>query len=474
MTDSYDVVGVALGPFNLGLAALLDDTDCDALFLEQKPEFEWHGGMLIEDATLEVPFLADLVTLADPTSEYSYLNYLRETDRLYEFYFYETFQVPRREYDDYCKWVADALESTAFSRRVTDVRYDDADEVFHVTARDPKSGETVECEADDVVVGVGSVPHVPEELQGHPESDVFHTASYLDRRERCLDAEAITVVGSGQSAAEVFLDLLKRQPEAGYRLDWFTRSDGFFPMEYSKLGLQHFTPEYTEYFYDLPQERKDSILPEQDLLYKGIDPETSEEIYDLLYERSIGDSDPDVGMLAMTEVENIEEAGDGYLLTCEQRQTGERFAHGSDVVVLGTGYHRPQSPFLAGIEDRIARDAKGRLRVAENYEIEFDGAGRLFVQNPGLHSHGVGSPDLGLCCQRNAVIIESLLGEERYPTDEDTVFQDFSVERFCEKSPDSERLRDGKELGDDERSNDGDRSADERASDERTATTRED
>jgi lysine N6-hydroxylase len=441
-TDVYDVVGVGLGPFNLGLAALLEDTESDALFLERKPEFEWHGGMLIEDATLEVPFLADLVTLADPTSEYTYLNYLRETDRLYEFYFYETFQVPRREYDDYCKWVAETVGNTAFSRRVTDVRYDEEREVFHVTARDPESGETVECRAENVVVGVGSVPRIPEALQGHPREDVFHTARYLDRRERCLDADAITVVGSGQSAAEVFLDLLKRRPEAGYRLDWLTRSEGFFPMEYSKLGLQHFTPEYTEYFYDLPQERKDALVPEQGLLYKGIDPETSEEIYDLLYERSIGVADPDVGMLATTEVESIEEAGDGYRLTCEQWQEGERFAHGSDVVVLGTGYHRPKPPFLAGIEDRIARDAKGRLRIGENYEIEFDGAGRLFVQNADLYSHGVGTPDLGLGCQRNAVIIESLLGEERYPTDEDTVFQDFSVESFCSKAPDSERLDD--------------------------------
>ncbi|EFW90927.1 monooxygenase [Haladaptatus paucihalophilus DX253] len=444
-TDSYDVVGIGLGPFNLGLAALLEETESDALFLERKPEFEWHGGMLIEDATLEVPFLADLVTLADPTSEYTYLNYLRETDRLYEFYFYETFQVPRREYDDYCRWVAETLGNTAFSRTVTDVRYDEDRKEFHVTARDPESGGTCgtfEYRAENVVVGVGSVPKIPEALQGHPSEDVFHTASYLDRRERCLDAGAITVVGSGQSAAEVFLDLLKRQPEASYRLDWLTRSEGFFPMEYSKLGLQHFTPEYTEYFYDLPQERKDDLVPEQGLLYKGIDPETSEEIYDLLYERSIGDADPDVGMLATTEVEDIEATDGGYRLTCEQWQEGERFAHESDVVVLGTGYHRPRPPFLAGIEDRIARDAKGRLRIAENYEIEFDGAARLFVQNADLYSHGVGTPDLGLGCQRNAVIIESLLGEERYPTDEDTVFQDFSVERFCSKSPGSERLDD--------------------------------
>ncbi len=42
--------------------------------------------MLIEGVTLEVPFLADLVTLADPTSPYSFLNYVRERDRIYEFY----------------------------------------------------------------------------------------------------------------------------------------------------------------------------------------------------------------------------------------------------------------------------------------------------------------------------------------------------------------------------------------------------
>ncbi|WP_227375984.1 lysine N(6)-hydroxylase/L-ornithine N(5)-oxygenase family protein [Haladaptatus halobius] len=447
--DVYDVVGVGLGPFNLGLAALLDDTDCEAAFLEQKPEFEWHGGMLIEDATLEVPFLADLVTLADPTSEHSYLNYLREHDRIYEFYFYETFQVPRREYDDYCRWVAENLDSTRFSRQVTDVRYDDGEGVFCVTARDPDGGETFEYRANDVVVGVGSVPFVPESLRGHPDEDVFHSASYLDRRERCLDADSVTVVGSGQSAAEVFLDLLRAQPGAGYRLDWFTRSEGFFPMEYSKLGLQHFTPEYTQYFHDLPQATKDDVLPEQDLLYKGIDEGTSEEIFDLLYERSVGDADPEVGMLATTEVEDIERTGDRYRLTCEQWQEGERFAHESEVVVLSTGYHRPTPQFLVGIEDDIDRDAKGRLRIDENYEVAFDASGRVFVQNAGLHAHGVGTPDLGLGCYRNATIIESLVGEEVYPIDEDTVFQDFSVERFVSNAPDSERLRNATPLQED-------------------------
>ncbi|WP_435152449.1 hypothetical protein [Haladaptatus sp. DFWS20] len=65
----------------------------------------------------------------------------------------------------------------------------------------------------------------------------------------------------------------------------------------------------------------------------------------------------------------------------------------------------------------------------------------MFIQNAGMHAHGVGTPDLGLGCYRNAQIIESLVGEEVYSVDEDTVFQDFSVERFVSNAPNSERLR---------------------------------
>jgi L-lysine 6-monooxygenase (NADPH-requiring) len=40
------------------------------------------------EAEIQVPFLADLVTLADPTSPYTFLNYLHEQGRLYRFYFH--------------------------------------------------------------------------------------------------------------------------------------------------------------------------------------------------------------------------------------------------------------------------------------------------------------------------------------------------------------------------------------------------
>ncbi|MFB6222790.1 MAG: lysine N(6)-hydroxylase/L-ornithine N(5)-oxygenase family protein [Haloarcula sp.] len=439
----HDVVGVGLGPFNLGLAALLDGVEetVDAVFLEREPDFDWHEGMLLEGTTLEVPFLADLVTLADPTNPHSYLNYLRETGRIYEFYFYETFQTPRREYNDYLGWVSESLDSCRFSREVTEVRWNDEHEHYVVVARHPETTDQFEYRAENLALGIGSRPQIPEPLQGQPEKDVFHTAHYRYNRERVMDAESVTVVGSGQSAAEVFQDLLERQRDADYRLDWLTRSDGFFPMEYSKLGLQHFTPEYEQYVYDLPQAVKDDLIPNQDLLYKGVDPGTSAEIYDLLYRRSIGDRDPDVGLFAMTEVRDIADTGDAYALDCQQWQTEESFVHESEVVILGTGYERPMPDFLEPLEAAISWDDKDRFEVTEDHRLDIDVTGDIFLQNAELHTHGVGVPDLGLGCYRNTKFANRLVGREAYPEDTDTVYQDFAVEQFVEHAPSASRQR---------------------------------
>jgi lysine N6-hydroxylase len=101
----YDFVAIGLGPFNLGLACLTAPiSELDGVFLERKPEFDWHPGMLLESATLQTPFLADLVTLADPASPYSFLSYLKDAGRLYSFYIRESFYPLRTEYVDYCRW----------------------------------------------------------------------------------------------------------------------------------------------------------------------------------------------------------------------------------------------------------------------------------------------------------------------------------------------------------------------------------
>ena len=418
----HDVVGVGIGPFNLGLAALLDGVaDVDAVFFDGTSQFAWHPGLMLDEAEVQVPFLADLVTLADPTSPHSFLSYLHARERLYRFYFHERLHVLRREFEAYYRWVSERLESCRFGTRVDAV------------AAAPE-GWTVHCSdgaehrARAVVLGVGSVPSVPACARPLLGEEVVHTADYAGVRERALRARRLTVLGSGQSAAEVVADLLDHAPDA--RVDWFTRSRGFLPMEYSKLGLEHFSPEYAAHFHGLSQERRDALRAGQDLLYKGISAQTSARIFDTLYRRSIDGADPDVGYAARCELRELGRTADGALrLVLHHLDAGVTFTHETDVLVLGTGYRDAPVP-IADLADLAELDAEGRPVVEADYRVRLrDGGGDrlLFVQNAELHSHGVGAPDLGLGAHRNAVIVNALCGRDVYPVRERNVFQTFGA-----------------------------------------------
>ena len=140
----HDLLGIGIGPFNLGLACLAAPLeDLDAVFLDAKDAFDWHPGLMLEDATIQVPFLADLVTLADPTSPYSFLHYLKRTGRLYPFYIREDFNPLRAEYSAYCRWASEQLDSLRWGREVVGVERDPADDAYVVTARTvPAAGST--------------------------------------------------------------------------------------------------------------------------------------------------------------------------------------------------------------------------------------------------------------------------------------------------------------------------------------------
>jgi lysine N6-hydroxylase len=436
-----DVVGVGLGPFNLGLAALLEPvTDLDALFFEAAPSFSWHPGLMLPGTTLQVPFLADLVTLADPTSRFSFLSYLHAHNRLYRFYFYERFHIPRQEYDAYAGWVAANLSSCRFGHRVECVEPGtDGTWTVQVSGRGDAGREGPErvstrYRARSVVFGVGSRPQVPDAARAMLGDDVFHAARYLELRQKIAGAQTVTVIGSGQSAGEVVADLLQNHAEEGRTLEWFTRSSGFLPMEYSKLGLEHFSPEYTAYFHGLSPKTRDQVRSRQDLLYKGLSAETSERIYDLLYEATIGGGDPPLTYAAGCELQQVAPSpvpGRRWRLTCRHVDEQRTFTRDTDVVVLATGYEPAPLPVPAGV---IAVDEQGRPEVELDYRLRLRNgldspAGRsassLFIQNGELHTHGVGAPDLGLGAHRNAVIANTLAGRTVYPVRERTVFQRF-------------------------------------------------
>ncbi len=428
-TDEHrtDFIAIGVGPFNLGLAALTDPVDgLHGVFLESRDDFEWHPGMVLDDATLQVPFLADVVTMADPTSRFSFLAFLKDVGRLYPFYIRESFYPLRAEFVEYGRWVAAQLPQVHFGRHVESVEHDG--EQYVVRAR--VGGDTQTYRAPRLVLGTGTQPHVPpaaSDLIGSAAL-ALHSADYLHRKNELLARDSVTVIGSGQSAAEVYLDLVTA---GGPEVTWLTRSPRFFPMEYTKLTLEMTSPEYTAYFQGLPEATREQLLREQRGLYKGISGDLVDTIYDTLYRLRV-QGRLRTRLLSATELDEATGDVDGIDLRLRHTETGESFATRTDAVVLATGYRSGVPQLLDGVRDRLRLDDRGRYLATADYQVGVE-PGEIWVQNGEEHTHGFIAPDLGMGAYRNSVIIASMLGREVYPVETRIAVQEFGVPSWVER-----------------------------------------
>jgi len=422
-TQTYDFIAIGIGPFNLGLACLTEPVKAlNGLFLDQNEGFDWHTGMMLESAMLQTPFMADLVTLADPTSRFSFLNYLKQKGKIYSFYIRENFFMMRKEFNQYCQWACEQLTNLQFSTRVEQVIWSEEEQCYLIEARSTQGGDKRIYRAKKLVLGTGPSPWLPScarDVSRH----VHHSSVYLPNKEQVQQSKSVTVVGSGQSAAEIFYDLLSDIEKHHYQLTWVTRAPRFYPLEYSKLTLEMTSPEYIDYFHDLPMGKRDQLNREQKGLYKGINISLINDIYDLMYTKRL-DGPLNVNLYTHSELTGMTRHHNGALeMTFLQQEQQQEYRHSSDSVILATGYGYQAPQCIEGIHSRIQWDDAGRYAVNRNYSIDADN--QIFVQNAELHTHGFVTPDLGMACYRNSSIIRAMLGDDIYPIEQAIAFQTF-------------------------------------------------
>lgn len=422
----YDIVGVGIGPFNLGMAALASSIPgLRTRFYERAAAFDWHPGMLIEGTSLQVSFIADLVTMVDPCSRFSFLSYLKNAGRLYQFAIRDNNFVSRHEYNLYCKWVAGELPCLQFGTEVTEVRYDAASRSYQVETRCMRTSQRQRVRARNVVLGVGSTPRFPACVPREPSPRLLHSAAYLGHRSSALASPSVTLVGSGQSAAEIFHDLAQhKKPDSV--VTWLTRAERFFPMEYSALTLEMASPDYIDHFFTLRPSVRADVLSRQDALYKGISFALINRIYDLLYERTVAGDLGDVRMSTNCELRSVDTAARPLALTFQHRELGREFTHHTDMLVLATGYEYRVPGFIEPLREQIQWDEHGRFVVNRDYSVACAHGG-MFVQNAELHSHGFTASDLSIGPYRNGTILNKILGREQFRLERRIAFQDFGV-----------------------------------------------
>lgn len=236
--ELHDLVCIGFGPASLAIGTALHDALEDhakgsqllktstpkVAFLERQAEFAWHAGMQIPGAKMQISFMKDLATFRNPRSEFTFINYLFENDRLVQFTNLSTFLPRRIEYEDYMRWCAGWFEDVvSYGEEVVGVQADGkpkgskAITTFTVTSRNAATRQLSYRRAKNVVIAVGGRPRIPASLpQHHPR--IIHSSQYWTVSSRMfldkMQPIKVAVIGGGQSAAEIFDNITTQFPNA--------------------------------------------------------------------------------------------------------------------------------------------------------------------------------------------------------------------------------------------------------------------
>lgn len=421
-SDCVDLLGVGFGPANLSLAIAVQEESprTTAHFLEAAPDPVWQGAILLDGSNMQNHPSRDLVTLRNPRSHFSFLNYLFEQGRLIE-HLNLPLEFPlRKEYAQYIRWAVDQFhEQVDFGVAATDIAIAEVDgaPAYVVTGSDG-----VRRYGRALVLGTGRTPFVPSPFDTLHSPRVAHLTQYLPTVRSLADdpPRSIAVIGGSQSAVEIVLDLAARFPKA--RIVDYVRGFSLPLKDTSPFSEEGFFPGFIDYYYSASRSSKDVLDAYMGPTnYSASDADVLHQLYVLMYEQRL-DGDQRVFVLGNRQVRAAQAVDTGVLLDVAEVHTGDVVEESFDLVVLATGFrnlgpHDKQEPFpalLAGTIDRFQFDASGYLLVDPDYRLrpQANDTPPLFLNGLCESSHGIGDAgSFSLLSLRAATILDGLRKE---------------------------------------------------------------
>lgn len=409
-----ELLAIGAGPSNLALAVAVEemappDFASRTLLIEQHDNIVWQRGMMLPWTQSQVSFLKDLVTMRNPCSRFSFVNFLHSTGSLHDFINMASFLPFRLEISNYLEWVAQSLSKVRveYGRR--------CERIEAVTsAEDEITGWRVVLSdgsvilARTLVIGVGRDPHIPEVFRDLPGERVIHSAEYSSRIAH-LDPGAphrIAVIGAAQSAAEMLWETHQRMPAA--ECSMVMRVVGLEYYQTSKFTNERYFPSFTDSFYSARPEARQRVLNEMRRTnYAGVTPELLNTIYRQMYlERLTGTQR--LRMVSAVDVVRARLDGDDVVLSLADRIGELNDELRCDLVMLGTGFERRLPALvriiaeLVGVEQFVVSRAYRAVlppRVSAN----------LYLQGINEESHGIADSLISVLAVRAGEIVTDLL-----------------------------------------------------------------
>ncbi|MEU8226567.1 SidA/IucD/PvdA family monooxygenase [Kribbella sp. NPDC048915] len=409
-----ELLAVGAGPANLALAVALEELGIDglaenSLFIERGESVEWQRGLLLPWTKSQVAFAKDLVTLRNPRSKFTFLNYLRSVGRLDDFINMGSFTPYRVEVSGYLRWVSESLQKVRIRlgcdcTSIEPVRNPAGALTGWLTRL--ADGSTISSRY--LVIGAGRDPYVPAEFAGLPAERVIHSTQYRTRVAQ-LDKDRpyrVAVVGAAQSAAEMFRATQIDLPNSD--VSWVMRSIGLRAYDTNKFTNELYYPSFIDKFYEARPEGKEQILREMHLTnYSGVESDLLQELYTSMYLDRLAGIDQR-RLVPMTDIVGARAEGDEIVLELSDRKTGTGSELRRDVVLLGTGFVREMPRLVRGLSDAIGLDG---IEVNRQYRLQLDepSDAACYLQGVNEATHGIADSLLSVLGNRAGDIAQDIV-----------------------------------------------------------------
>ncbi len=406
----YDFIGIGIGPFNLSIAALSEKiSDFSTLFLEAKPAFSWHPGLMVPECHMQTGFLKDLVTAVDPTNPYSFLNYLVQRKKFYRFVTTEQQNLSREEFADYLTWTARQLTNLSFNQQVSRIDYDTEHKWFVIETQQDRYYARHICQ------GIGKKLALPDCIE-QSNSACFHASEMMLRSPSLLN-KRVTIVGGGQSGADLFLNIFRGEWGQPRALNWVSRRNNFNALDEAAFANEYFTPDYLSSFSRLDDKVRDSLLQEQKMTSDGITNASLLAIYRAMYHQFDVLRDPIWAHLYPSRsVTRIQNDAQGQIVQLIHHLDQQREQLHSDITIFATGYLPATADFMAPLADKLVRDDQQRLQINTDFTLQWQHSAenKIFALNAGMHNLGIAEPQLSLMAWRAATVINTAYNKPHF------------------------------------------------------------
>ncbi|MDX7986331.1 lysine N(6)-hydroxylase/L-ornithine N(5)-oxygenase family protein [Xenorhabdus sp. 12] len=418
MARSIDVLFVGAGPGNLSTLSYLDDIGIlsgshEIALVERRPNNAWHPGLALPTSTLQVSLLKDLAFLRDPSSKYTFFNYLNEIGALHQFVHLNTYYPSRNLFSDYLIWVGEKLKNHILFnhevRSVNKVTDTASGKILLEVELSNGKGEIEKILTNQLILSQGHEPFIPPELR-IDKAPICHSNHLL----QCIDLKHLNseshigVIGRGQSAGEIVRFLLE-ETGAG-KVSVISRNFTFKGTDTNPFVNDMYTFPQARSFYQLSHEaRVDTLQGLRNTNFSTV----TEDVLSAIYKQTFNDriaKKERLFLLPYKEIKHAEIGDKGVSVVLK-----DVYGHmpdqnvSFDYLICATGFENTRHTSLLAPLNPVVQG--NEVVVNENFMVKLKDKidASIFVMNHAMEQHGPTEHTLAGMSERGKVVGDAII-----------------------------------------------------------------